>query len=126
MEKSNTEAVKWYHLAAEQGHIKAQYNLGVCYENGDGVEKSYIEAAKWYKLAAEKGHADAQCNLGYFYENGYGVETSFSDAAKWYKMAAEQGHAECLMVILPLATLQPVPTAMPSGTVSFSRKGLVL
>ena len=25
--------------AAEQGDANAQYNLGVCYANGDGVEK---------------------------------------------------------------------------------------
>jgi len=30
-------AMKWYRLAAEQGHAKAQYNLGVMYYNGEGV-----------------------------------------------------------------------------------------
>lgn len=27
-------AVKYFQHAAEQGNAKAQYNLGVCYENG--------------------------------------------------------------------------------------------
>jgi len=31
------EAVKWYRFAADQGGAKAQYNLGVMYENGQGV-----------------------------------------------------------------------------------------
>ena len=30
--KDQVEAVKWYRKAAEQNYAKAQYNLGVCYE----------------------------------------------------------------------------------------------
>jgi uncharacterized protein len=51
------EAVKWYRLAAEQGNANAQYNLGVMYDNGDGVVQDYAEAVKWYRLAAEQGNA---------------------------------------------------------------------
>lgn len=29
-----TNALKYFQQAAEQGNAKAQYNLGVCYENG--------------------------------------------------------------------------------------------
>ncbi|MBE6293239.1 MAG: tetratricopeptide repeat protein [Bacteroidales bacterium] len=86
------EAVKWYLEAAEQGHAKAQYNLGVCYYNGDGVQQSYVKAAKWYRKAAEQGNMYAQYNLGVCYANGEGVEQSKSEAAKWYKKAAEQGN----------------------------------
>jgi len=31
----------WYALAAEQGLVGAQNNLGFCYENGYGVEIDY-------------------------------------------------------------------------------------
>jgi hypothetical protein len=80
-------------LAAEQGLAKAQYNLGVCYEQGLGVEQSYNKAVKWYKLSAEQGLAEAQNNLGGCYVNGHGVEQSYKEAVKWYRMAAEQGLA---------------------------------
>ena len=30
------EAVRWYQLAAEQGHVGAQFHLGVMYANGNG------------------------------------------------------------------------------------------
>ena len=33
------EAVRWYRKAAEQGHARAQCNLGYCYANGQGVTK---------------------------------------------------------------------------------------
>ncbi len=31
------EAVRWYRLAAEQGYVSAQTNLGVMYATGEGV-----------------------------------------------------------------------------------------
>ena len=76
---------------AEQGNPFAQYNLGVRYYNGQGVEQSYAEAAKWWRKAAEQGNALAQYNLGLRYERGQGVEQSYAEAAKWYRKAAEQG-----------------------------------
>ncbi len=42
------KSVYWYTKAAEQGYAKAQYNLGVCYENGRGVAKDIQKAIYWY------------------------------------------------------------------------------
>lgn len=90
---NSAEAVKWYTLAADRGFADAQNNLGVCYENGNGVAKSYAEAVKWYKLAAEQGNAYGQANLGWCYEHGCGVEQSDEEAVRLYRLAAEQGNA---------------------------------
>ena len=54
------EAVKLYREAAEQGDANAQYNLGMCYEYGQGVEQSYSEAAKLFRKAAEQGLDEAK------------------------------------------------------------------
>ncbi len=48
-------AVKWYTLAAEQGHASAQYNLGVMYTNGDGVTENYVKAHMWANIARYNG-----------------------------------------------------------------------
>ena len=48
-------AVKWWTLAAEQGHAKAQYNLGVMYSNGQGVPQDYVRAHMWVNLGASNG-----------------------------------------------------------------------
>ena len=32
-------AIMLYKLAANQGYYVAQFSLGICYENGEGVEK---------------------------------------------------------------------------------------
>ena len=47
--------MKWYTLAAEQGHASAQYNLGFMYNNGRGVPQDDKTAVKWHTLAAEQG-----------------------------------------------------------------------
>jgi TPR repeat protein len=60
VEQNYEEAVKWYRLAAEQGNVDAQYNLGCSYEDGEGVEQNHEEAIKWYRLAAEQGEEDAK------------------------------------------------------------------
>ena len=89
-----TEAVKWFTKAAEQENAKAQYNLGICYYYGYGVQyRDRREAVKWYTKAAEQGLPMAQCNLGVCYENGNGVEKNFEEAVKWYTKAANQEYA---------------------------------
>ena len=87
------EAVKRWFKAAEQGHDYAQFNLGCCYYNGEGVSQNYEEEAKWFRKAAEQGHAKAQFGLGCCYYNGEGVSQNYEEAAKWYRKAAEQGNA---------------------------------
>ena len=52
---------EWTPLA-EQGDAFAQHNLGIMYENGQGVPQDYKAVARWYRLAVEQGHAKAQFN----------------------------------------------------------------
>jgi TPR repeat protein len=87
------EAVKWFRIAAERGHAKAQHNLAFMYENGQGVSQDYAEAAKWYHMAAAQGLASSQNNLGVLCESGNGVAQDHADAIKWYRRAAENGDA---------------------------------
>jgi TPR repeat protein len=63
--------VKWYRKAAEQNYAPAQFNLGYCYANGQGVGKNKVEAVKWYRKAAEQNYTPAQSNLGWCYDNGW-------------------------------------------------------
>ncbi len=42
---------------AETGDSGSEYQLGLCYYKGDGVEKDFSEAVKWYRKAAEQGFA---------------------------------------------------------------------
>jgi hypothetical protein len=51
--------VRWYRLAAEQGHVYAQSNLGVMYRHGYGVPQDYVLAHMWANLAAAQGNEEA-------------------------------------------------------------------
>ena len=44
--------MKWSRLAARQGHAGAQYQLGLLYAVGAGVEQDFVQAYKWFSLAA--------------------------------------------------------------------------
>src|ERR1041385_2701194 len=86
-----SDIVAGFRARAERGEAKAQFNLGVSYDNGLGVAKDYVEAVKWYRKAAEQGYRSAQYNLGVKYENGQGASTDPAEAVQWYRKAAEQG-----------------------------------
>jgi len=50
-------------LSANQGYSIAQFNLGLCYEKGEGVEKNISKAIELYTLAAKQGNEMAIKNL---------------------------------------------------------------
>jgi TPR repeat protein len=88
-----TAALREFMPLAKQGNASAQFNLGVMYDNGQGVPQDYKEAVRWYRLAADQGNASAQSNLGVGYANGQGVPQDYKEAVRWYRLAADQGHA---------------------------------
>ena len=67
--KDEVAAVSWYRKAAEQGHAKAQYNLGVMFQYGLGVSKNRAEAVYWYIKAAVQGEEVAISQLKEWGEN---------------------------------------------------------
>lgn len=86
--RDKKEAVKWCRLAAEQGYIAAQVDLGFWF-TAHGYDAK--EAVKWYRSAAVQGNELAQWSLGVLYKNGQGVPQDDKEAAKWLRLAAEQG-----------------------------------
>jgi len=53
-------AVGWFRRSAEQNCPDAFYELGVCYENGEGVAQDFDEAIVWYRKAVDCGFTEAQ------------------------------------------------------------------
>jgi hypothetical protein len=51
---------QWYETAAVQGDARAQTNLGVRYQNGQGMPEDSVRAYMWYSLAATHSPGDAQ------------------------------------------------------------------
>ena len=109
------EAVKSYRKAAEQNFAKAQYNLGVCYEHGEGVAKDQVEAVKWYRKAAEQNFAKAQYNLGVCFYTGEGVAKDPVEAYKWQLLAARQGDEDAKNNITVLESELLTPKQIAEG-----------
>ena len=90
---NDAEAAKYYRMAAEQGHARAQNNLGSMYEDGRGVPQSDEKAEEWYLKAASQGLAEAQTNSGAMYAAGaLGLKDDVK-AYAWFAVAAAQGDA---------------------------------
>jgi uncharacterized protein len=58
----NAAAANWYRKAAEQGDARAQNNLGIMYNKGDGVPQDRVTAYMWLNLAATSGFDEALRN----------------------------------------------------------------
>lgn len=89
LQQNYAEAEKWYRLAAEQGDVSGQYNLGLLYLRGNGVQKNYLKAEKWLRKAAEQDFAEAQHDLGVLYSvGGSGLQIDLVEAYKWILIAS--------------------------------------
>ena len=85
--KDLTKAAEWYRKAAEKNHIKAQYNLGILYQD----KEDFSSAVYWFGKAAEQGHPKAQTNLGTLYYYGVGVTQNLDKAMDLFTKAAAKG-----------------------------------
>ena len=92
-------AAEWYRKAADQGHAKAQYELGFLYLSGNGVPADFKVALEWYRKAADNGDPQAQYWLAewlagrHLYPRPARVPNRLEVAADLYRKAADQGHA---------------------------------
>ena len=83
---------EWLALA-EEGDVRAQYNVGWMNAYGIGTLQDYEAAANWYRKSADQGFVHAQFNLGNMYLRGDGVEKDDALAFSWFMKSAEQEDA---------------------------------
>lgn len=81
---------------AHGGEARAQYDLGLMYDKGQGVPQSDAEAMRWYERAAEQGEPRAQYNLGLMHLNGQGVPPDLIKAYYWVSLSASRGNQHAL------------------------------
>ena len=72
---------------ADNGDVRAQFELGWYYHNGRGVPEDMETAASWYRKAADQGDARAQFNLGVMHALGEGVPRDLAAAYIWFDLA---------------------------------------
>ena len=82
------QAFYFFEKLAKEGYAKAQYNLGVMYRDGKGVDQDKEQAIYWYFLAARQGYLNAQVQLAkLYYEN-----MDFKQSKYWLEQAKKQGY----------------------------------
>ncbi|KAH8549413.1 hypothetical protein BGW37DRAFT_503051 [Umbelopsis sp. PMI_123] len=85
-------AFKYFQKAAIKGMPEAQYNVGLRYFTGNGVEQNFVNAAEFYQMAATQGFPLAQSNLARMYYEGRGVKPNIEKAEQlWQNLAARGG-----------------------------------
>ena len=87
------EAVRYFQMAAKQGNAHALNNLGICYEEGRGVDVKDLTLAKEnYLKSAELKHASGANNLAFLLL----CENKFKEAFKWFNIAMALGSVDAL------------------------------
>jgi TPR repeat protein len=93
VEQDTAQAEQWLNRAAEGGHLRSQYLLGVLrFWGRRGAAVDRAKGMEWLQRAAEAGFSEAQFELGdiYAYEPGY---QNSRKAIRWYLKAALQWHS---------------------------------
>jgi TPR repeat protein len=101
--KDERAALKWFRLAAEQGHPRAQTQLGMAYQKGRGVRRDFQESIEWMRKAAEQGYAKAQFELGVAYRDSRGVPRDRVLGLMWLFLSQEKGGISARVVAPGLA-----------------------
>lgn len=79
-------------LSSAQGFAPAELELGMLYEDGNGVKKDPVLAFQYYLAAAKKEEPIAAYHVGLSYIFGYlGQEKNVQEGIKWLKIAAQKG-----------------------------------
>lgn len=89
LKKNLEKAVYWFRRAADQGFRDAQFELAVCYREGEHVPKSLVTARKLFEQAAFRNHTRAQTQLARFYLQAQGgLNRDLDKAVYWFTIVA--------------------------------------
>ena len=92
--------VDCFRKAAYLGSAWGVCNLGICMEQGNGVEADPVQAFWLYQQAVEMGSLNAVCCLGMCYQYGIGTAPDAKQAAELYCKAAEYGSPRGQMLLV--------------------------
>ena len=78
--------------AAKAGDANAQVYLGMCFEQGEGVQKDEQKALYWYDKAAANGNSYGQAYAAMMYLQGTGTEVNEQKAFQLAQSSANQSN----------------------------------
>jgi len=86
-EEDYDTAIRWFHLALDQGDEDSYTAIGNCYEE-KGDQKT---ALTWFEEGAKRGNLYAQRREATFYRNGWGVKKDLDKALERYQAIKAAG-----------------------------------
>lgn len=97
-----SKARKYFERACGLNNGGGCSNLGVLYQNGQGVEKDLIKAAYFYSKACELKEGDGCGALGALYYNGDGVKQDSKKAVALFEKACKLGYKKACEMLKEL------------------------
>jgi TPR repeat protein len=84
---------------AIRGHAIAQFNVGLCYLRGRGVNKGHRMALKYFRLASQQNVGEASLQIGKCFYKGEGEKQDLREALKCFELAADAGVTEAQSIL---------------------------
>uniref|UniRef100_A0A8D0GAP9 DAP3 binding cell death enhancer 1 n=1 Tax=Sphenodon punctatus TaxID=8508 RepID=A0A8D0GAP9_SPHPU len=131
-------AYSCFKTAADRGYSKAQFNVGLCYEHGRGIERDPAKAMLYYRRAAYQGHSMAQYRCAKWLLRHWprADRDGAWEAVALLEQAATLGltQAQAYLGVLYLKGLQPgkhralkyLQLAAKNGSITFNSYGILL
>ena len=85
------KAAKQWQKACDDNVARACHNLGVLYEDAQGVKQDYHKAAELYKRSCDGGFVGSCLNLGALYALGNGANQDYRLAKRYVFKACTLG-----------------------------------
>jgi hypothetical protein len=86
-------ALRYYRLAAEQGHTVAENNYGFYLATGNsGIPRDPAAGFPWVLKAANGNYDLAERNAGILYRDGIGIAPDRATSLFWFRKAADAGN----------------------------------
>lgn len=94
LKKNQSKAIELYEKAVKLNNTTAMFNLGICYQNGEGVVKNFPKAFDLFKSASNIGDFDSTFQCYLFLSRGIGIERNLGDSLKFLQVAVDNDYAK--------------------------------
>ncbi len=111
--RNQADSVWWLLKSAHAGNNRAQHQLGIAYEQGDGIQQDYVKAYACYVMAGANGNIDAEAArteltpkltraelegarmlIARMYKEGVGTPVNNEEAYAWFTLAQAGGNRD--------------------------------
>jgi len=99
LQENQTEAARWWSMAAAKGDHDAQVALAFKQMNGRGIPQDLVQARHLCTEAAKDDNARAEYCMGYLCQHGLGVNQDAKKARNWYALAAGKGETQAIKAL---------------------------